>query len=99
MKKPEIGIKGFHGYDYCDAVEICEMSKRTFIRQALEASNDGQPFYYAECHTVSSGDTLILVLRNKRTGEREVYDLKVRAHYLEDQDGGLAAVEKRLDGV
>lgn len=78
MKKPDIEIPGFHGMDYKDAVEIDEYTKRGYIREALK---DGP--YFADCNLVSSGDTLILVIQNKRTGQREVYDLKVRAHYLE----------------
>lgn len=84
MQNPDIAIPGFHGLDYKDAVEIDEYTKRSYIRQALECMKDGH--YFAECNLVSSGDTLILVIKNKRTGEHEVYDLKVRAHYFQNQE-------------
>jgi hypothetical protein len=82
MKTPEILIPGFRGFDFSDAVEIDEYTKRGYVREALKVMEDGK--FFAEATTVSSGDTLILVIKNKRTGQHEVYDLKVRAHYLQD---------------
>ena len=79
--KPDIEIPGFHGFDCSNAVEIDEFTKRTYIREALKDRE-----FFAECNLVSSGDTLILVIKNKRTGEREVYDLKPRAHYWENKE-------------
>lgn len=82
MKKPDITIPGFRGSDYSDAVECCTMDKRLFIRDCLNVKDDG--LFFADAHVASSGDTLVLILRNKRTGQHEIYDLKVRAHYMED---------------
>jgi hypothetical protein len=84
MKEPWIKIPGFRGYDYSNAVEPCETNVRTYIRQCLEVKADGQ--YFADAHVSSSGDTLILIMRNKRTGQCEIYDLKIRAHYMEEGD-------------
>lgn len=80
--RPEISIPGFHGYDYTNAVEVDEITKRTMITGGLRDVEDG--VYFADAHIRSTGDTLILVIRNKRTGDQEVYDLKVRAHYFQD---------------
>lgn len=81
MSKP-IEIPGFRAHDYTDAVECCDMDKRLFIRDCLNVKHDGH--FFADAHVSSSGDTLILIIRNKRTGQHEVYDLKVRAHYWEE---------------
>lgn len=82
MTKPDITIKGFHGMSYADAVECGEMTKRTMIRELLKAVEDGQ--LYAEATLCSTGDTVMLLIKNKRSGQHEIYDLQVRAHYFEE---------------
>lgn len=82
MNKPDITIPGFRGMDYSDAVECCEMDKRMLISATMKSYVDGQ--FFAEATLSTTGDTLILLIKNKRTGQHEVYDLKVRAHYFED---------------
>jgi hypothetical protein len=81
MSKP-IEITGFRSFDYSDAVECDDMTKRMLLREVLKPVEDGR--FFADAHLSSTGDTLMLIVRNKRTGQHEVYDLKVRAHYLQD---------------
>lgn len=86
MKRPDITIPGFHGFDYEGAVPCGEMTKRMFISELLKAVKDGQ--LYAEATLCTTGDTLMLLIKNKRNGQHEIYDLQVRAHYWEDMEEG-----------
>jgi|HubBroStandDraft_6_1064221.scaffolds.fasta_scaffold183143_4 hypothetical protein len=78
----DITVPGMTGYNYKDATEVCEIDKRTMIRDLMAALTAGDVSMrdFTFWHT---GDTMMLGIIDPKTGEREIYDLRVRAVYHE----------------
>ena len=81
-EKAVIEIPGMRRFDWGDAVKCDEFDIRMLIDATFKnLPIDGTPYDFSFS---STGDTMILALKHKKTGRREVYDLAIRAHYRDN---------------
>lgn len=75
-----IEIAGYKRYDQENAREPCDMDKRLMLRECFECMREDQ--YPAECMLAWRGNTMMLAVKNKRSGRVEYYEVQPRAHWI-----------------